>query len=258
VRSELRLVAFLFPLAALAMPAPASAQAYPPPYPFPYVAESNLRVNVKPKEAAVYVDGFFAGKVEEFDGSLQRLHLLPGEHEIVVYLEGYRSLKQHLYLGPNATRTMTGALEKLGPGEAQEPEPRPADIDRERPEPPDEATRTPSTRQATPPRPPMPPREPAQPREPGTQPLPPSGPRTQPAEPSRFASLSIRIRPGGGEILIDGERWEGPDNDERLIVQVPEGHHVIEVQRDGYERFTTEIDVRRGETTPVSISLQRR
>jgi hypothetical protein len=174
-----------------------------------------------------------------------------------VYLEGYRSLKQHLYLGPSATRTMTGSLEKLSPGEAQEPEPKPSEIDQERREPPDEATRMPPPRQPAPPRAPTPPREPAQPREPGTPP--PSAARAQPLQESRFASLSIRIRPGGGEIAIDGERWEAPGNsDERLIVQVPEGHHVIEVQRDGYERFTTEIDVRRGETTPVNISLQRR
>ena len=258
MRSELRLVACLIPLAALAMPAPASAQAYPPPYPFPYVAESHLRVNVKPSQASVYVDGFFAGKVAEFDGSLQRLHLLPGEHEVVVYLEGYRSLKQHLYLGPNATRTMTGSLEKLSAGEAQEPEPKPSEIEPERREPPDEATRMPPPRPSTQ-RAPMPPREPAQPGDPRTQPPPPAAPRALPPEESRFASLSIRIRPGGGEILIDGERWEGPASaDERLIVQVPEGHHVIEVQREGYERFTTEIDVRRGETTPVTISLQRR
>ena len=252
MRSELRLVAFLLPLAAFAMPAPASAQAYPPPYPFPYVAESNLRVNVKPKEAAVYVDGFFAGKVSEFDGSLQRLHVLPGEHEIVVYLEGYRSLKQHLYLGPSVTRTITGALEKLSPGEAQEPEPKPSEDARDRFEPPNEATRMP------PPRQPAPPRAPTQPRDPRTQPLPPAPARPEPADESRFASLSIRIRPGGGEVLIDGERWEGAGTDERLIVQVTEGHHVIEVERDGYERFRTEIDVRRGETTPVNISLQRR
>ena len=97
---------------------------------------------------------------------------------------------------------------------------------------------------------------PGQPGDRRDQPPPSAGPRALPPEESRFASLSIRIRPAGGEILIDGERWEGPaSTDERLIVQVPEGHHVIEVQREGYERFTTEIDVSRGETTPVTHQL---
>ena len=122
--THVRLVALLFPLLAVMTPAQASAQwrGYPPIYP-PYPAyryaypESSLRVTVTPKDASVYVDGYFAGKVEEFDGRLQRLHVTPGEHEIVVYLEGYRSLTQRLYLSPNATRTIEGTLEKLAAGE---------------------------------------------------------------------------------------------------------------------------------------------
>ena len=67
------------------------------------------------------------------------------------------------------------------------------------------------------------------------------------------------MQPSGAVVRIDGERWDGPANgDERLIVQVPEGHHVIEVEREGYDRFTTELDVRPGETTPVNINLRRR
>ena len=84
---------------------------------------------------AVYVDGYFAGKVDEFDGKLQRLHVEPGEHEIVVYLDGYRSLRQRLYLSPNSTRTIDGRLEPLREGDVQEPPPQPTedemDLDRE-------------------------------------------------------------------------------------------------------------------------------
>ncbi|HUR33756.1 MAG TPA: PEGA domain-containing protein [Vicinamibacterales bacterium] len=232
------------------MPTLAVAQwRYPPLYP-PYGAyryaepESNLRVNVKPREASVYVDGYFAGKVEEFDGRMQRLHVLPGEHEIVVYLEGYRSLKQRLYLSPNATRTIDGSLEKLGPGDPPEPQPQPDERDRAS-APPDEGYR-------------QPPRGPVGRRGPADRPPPRRAPRAEPGEPSRFASLSIRVQPGGAVVRIDGERWDGPSGDERLVVQVTEGHHTIEVEREGYDRFTTEIDVRRGETTPVNISLRRR
>jgi hypothetical protein len=251
VRTKLQCIALLLPVAALSLPVPAAAQwVYPPPYPgYVYARpESNLRLNVKPKEASVYVDGYFAGKVEEFDGQWQRLHVVPGQHEIIVYLEGYRSLKQKLYLGPNATRTMTGKLEKLAAGEEQEAEPQPEpDVDRRGP--PIDAYRVPPDRAPMPMMPPGP----------TDQPPPGRGPRTAPGEPSRYASLSIRVQPGGGALLIDGERWDGPtSDDERLIVQVPEGRHTIEVDRDGYDRFTTEVDVRRGETTPVNIALRRR
>ena len=62
---------------------PRSAHAqlrYPPLYPaYRYAApESDLRINVKPREASVYVDGYFAGRVEDFDGAFQRLHATPG------------------------------------------------------------------------------------------------------------------------------------------------------------------------------------
>ena len=238
---------------AVATPAVAGVQwRYPPIYP-PYggyyrygAPESSLRVNVKPSDASVYVDGYFAGKVEEFDGRFQRLHVLPGEHEIVVYLEGYHSLRQRLYLSPNSSRTLDGDLTKLGPSDPPEQPPQPSDIERGEPEeggPPMPFPRGPVTRRAPTDQPPPPPR-----REAGA-------PR---AAQNRFASLSLRVQPSGTAILIDGERWDGPSDNERLIVQVPEGHHVIEVEREGYEHFTTEIDVRRGETVPVNISLRRR
>jgi hypothetical protein len=65
----------------------------------------------------------------------------------------------------------------------------------------------------------------------------------------------IRVQPSGADILIDGERWQGPEGDERLIVQVSEGPHRIEVQKAGYRPFTTEIQARRGETVPVNVAL---
>jgi hypothetical protein len=66
------------------------------------------------------------------------------------------------------------------------------------------------------------------------------------------------VQPSGATVLVDGERWAGPSGpDERLIIQLPEGHHRVEVERDGYERFVTDIDVRPTETAPLNISLTR-
>lgn len=119
---------------------------YPPyPGPYPYGSyrymspEAELKVQVTPKEASVYVDGYFAGTVDEFDGAFQRLRVLPGQHEIVVYLEGYRSIKEKLYLGPNTSRKLERAMEKLAPGEPNEPKPEPIAP----PEPPQQEPRDP-------------------------------------------------------------------------------------------------------------------
>jgi len=69
---------------------------YPPPYPYhSYRMDpgASLRIEVKPQEAEVYVDGYYAGIVDDFDGVFQRLPVTPGEHEIELYLDGYRSVR---------------------------------------------------------------------------------------------------------------------------------------------------------------------
>jgi hypothetical protein len=255
-------MAFLLSLTALMAATPASAQ-WRYPYPGYYAPpmwrvappESNLRLKIKPKDASVYVDGFFAGKVDDFDGAFQRLHVAPGQHELVIYLEGYRSLRRRLYLSANATRTIDGSLERLASGQAQEPPPQPAP--EARMQAPDQGDRMPPPPDGGYRRPP--PRGPI--GRPGPTDQPPPPPRRAQrdgADASRYASLAIRVQPDGAKVLIDGESWDGPSGDERLIVQVAQGHHVIEVDRDGFEHFQTELDVRSGETRQVNISLRRR
>jgi hypothetical protein len=67
--------------------------------------------------------------------------------------------------------------------------------------------------------------------------------------------LVIRVQPAGADILIDGDRWSGPDGDERLLLQVSEGTHHIEVRKSGYRSFAADVPIRRGETTPLNVSL---
>ena len=241
-------------LAAVVSPTAARAQLrYPPTYPYPAsrygFAEADLRIKVKPKDASVYVDGYFAGKVEDYDGAFERLHVEPGQHEITVYLDGYRSLRQRLYLSPNSTRTIDGVLEKLLPGDPAEPLPQPAvQPDRQDPG----AGRPPIVggAQRRPPQPPPNAGGRPQPNASGRQPPSPNA--------SRFGTIAVQVQPAGTTVFIDGEKWDGPkDADERLIIQVPAGHHRVEVERDGYERFVTEIDVRGSDTTPVNVSLTR-
>ena len=223
------------------LPADAHAQfRYPMPYPFGayrYGPESDLRIDVTPKEAAVYVDGYFAGTVDEFNGTFQRLHVMPGEHEIVIYLDGYRSIRERRYLSPNATRKIVGTLTRLAPGETPEPAPQPA-------EPPNSPSGSPAGRGV--------------PRR-GRAPLPPEpgpGAAARPRD-AQGATLMIRIQPADADVLIDGERWRGPGGDDRLVVQVTGGRHRIEVRKEGYEPFTTEVDVRGGESVPLNVSLPR-
>lgn len=255
VRSHTYFAVLSVALALVVPSTPAHAQfRYPPMYPYPYpgyrtgVGESDLRLKVKPKEASVYIDGYLAGRVEEYDGTFERLHVEPGQHEVIVYLEGYRSLRQRLYLSPNATRKIEGELEKRAPGDPGEPVPQPT-VQPARPGP---ATNRQSpivgrgTRRPPPPSAPQPPAA--------------DSDRDRSGSPgsSRFGTISIAVQPSGATVFVDGEKWTGPaGRDERLIIQVEQGHHRIEVERNGYERFVTEIDVRGGDTAPLDVSLTR-
>lgn len=199
---------------------------YPAPYPYgwypvAYAQTADVRFLVTPKEAAVYVDSFYAGIVDDFNGFFQRLSFPPGEHEIVLYLPGYRTVRQRLYLTPGSTIKLRYTMEKLLPGESSEPPP-------SAPPPPS----------GTPP--------------PGR--FPPPAPGTA-ARATAFGTLAIRVQPPDAEVLIDGEPWRSPESGERLMVHVGEGTHHVEIRKAGYRRFITDVQVRRGDTTPLNVSL---
>jgi len=68
-------------------------------YPYPYVAvhpSAQLRVKGVPKETQVYVDGYLAGTA----GSIATT---PGGHTITLFLPGYRTVTQNVYVRPGST-----------------------------------------------------------------------------------------------------------------------------------------------------------
>lgn len=214
-------------------------------YPYDYVAGgSSLKVNVEPKTAEVYVDGYLAGIVDQFDGMFQSLSVEPGEHEITVYQPGYRSIVQRLYMSPGATLRIKGVLEKLAPGEPEEPRPQPT---YQLPQ---------ADAQVNPPQ---------GYRDPAPQALPPAAPPADrpaaesypPPGDSRYGQVAIRVQPADAEVFIDGEPWRTQQGVERLVVQLAAGTHRVEIRKEGYDSFVTAVEVRRGETAVLNVSLSR-
>jgi hypothetical protein len=74
-----------------------------------------LRLKVKPSDASVYVDGYFAGEVDEFDNIFQRLPIEPGPHRIEVRADGYEPLLFEVRIFPGRTLTYRGDLKRLSP-----------------------------------------------------------------------------------------------------------------------------------------------
>jgi hypothetical protein len=76
-------------------------------------AEAGLKLKVKPSDAQVFVDGYFAGQVDEFDGAFQRLPMKAGTHKIEIRAPGYAPLTFDITVERFQTTTYKGELQKL-------------------------------------------------------------------------------------------------------------------------------------------------
>ncbi len=78
-----------------------------------YGDEGSLRLKIKPRDASVYVDGYFAGRVDDYDGVFQRLTIEPGPHRIEVRADGFESLMFEVRIQPDRTITYTADLKPI-------------------------------------------------------------------------------------------------------------------------------------------------
>ena len=177
---------------------------------------------MQPRDAEVYVDGNRAGIVDNYDGVFQRLRLRPGEHEIVLYLDGYQTIRERRYFNPGSAHTIRHAMRPLAPGEVAEPPP-PASSQPER----RDQSGTPS---------PAPLKE----------------------APAPFGTLSIRVQPADVEMLIDGERFTGSASEKPVAVQLATGRHKIEIRKDGYQSYVQDVLISRDRTLTINVNLTRR
>jgi PEGA domain-containing protein len=219
------------------------------------------RLQVTPRETEVFVDGYFAGVVDDFDGFSQRLRLEPGEHEVTLFLEGHRPLTRRMLFTVGQTFKIQHEMEPLGAGEPppQRPVPtakpsapartrygRPGQPGRQGPDP---ATAAPGDRDVDvdvePMGPPPPPRD-ARPRM--ERPAPPDEPR------GGSGTLSIRVQPEDAEVLVDGEAW-ARSGGERLVVALAPGVHRLEVRRNGHETYSGLVRIRPGVATTLNVAL---
>jgi hypothetical protein len=86
----------------------------------------DMKTEVKPKQTEIYVDGYYAGVADDFDGVFHRLHTSAGGHAITLRLDGYRTITENVYVTAGSTTKVKATLEKLAPGEVSSPVPVPA------------------------------------------------------------------------------------------------------------------------------------
>lgn len=51
-----------------------------------------VRIDIGERDAEVYVDGYYAGIVDDFDGALQQINLEPGPHHLEIVREGFEPM----------------------------------------------------------------------------------------------------------------------------------------------------------------------
>ena len=72
---------------------------------------AGIRIDVTPNDAQVYVDRYYAGVVDDYDGIFQRLTVRPGPHLLDIRKPGYRSLVFEVNLVPGESITYRRTME---------------------------------------------------------------------------------------------------------------------------------------------------
>jgi hypothetical protein len=75
--------------------------------------QGNLKLKVKPRTAKVYVDGYFVGYVDQFDGSFQKLPLNGGRHKVEIKADGFETAEFDVLITPDQTVTFQGELKRI-------------------------------------------------------------------------------------------------------------------------------------------------
>ncbi len=185
----------------------------------------SVRVLVDPAEARVYVDGYYAGTVDDFDGLFQRLNVSSGRHEIALKLEGHKTHRMRVYVAPDSTLKLHYELEK-GVGESFE------DLSKDAPESEarrdEELDRRWSENEA----------------------------RAEKDELTAIGGrLELSIRPEDASVYVDGA-FRGSAGEASTLRLAP-GRHRIEIVRPGYKTLEKEVEVAPGQTTNVKVELER-
>jgi hypothetical protein len=213
----------------------------------------SVRILVDQPKARVYVDGYYAGEVDDFDGMFQRLYVAPGEHDITVKLEGYLTHNFAVHVPQEGTLKLRWEMQsgeghdgtgdptlapprrearaprydsgedRYGEREAERDRYREGDRDREREA---ESDRSVSVERA----------------------------------PSADAgvglgSVRFEVRPSDASIYVDGS-FRGTGRDLRSL-ELRAGPHRIEIVKPGYRTYERELTVDAAAYVDLAVELEK-
>jgi hypothetical protein len=89
---------------------------------YPHIT-AEIKLDVKPDRAAVFVDGVFLGHVAEFNGIGKALLVAPGKRRVTISLPGYQPFETDIELVANQKSTIKTELVNGGPAAGIAPPP---------------------------------------------------------------------------------------------------------------------------------------
>lgn len=195
-----------------------------------YRDTASIRTLVDPERTNVFVDGYYAGTVDDFDGLFQRLHVSPGRHDIAFKLEGYRTYVVRVYATSDHTIKIRHDMDKGSGPDAVE------DLTGGREEPPYRIARDDDR---------VPPRDGARPEL----------EREDDRQARDVGTLRVDVRPDDASIYVDGQFFGTARRASSLTL--PAGRHRVEVVRPGYRTVERDVEIRPGRSETVTIDLER-
>jgi hypothetical protein len=83
-----------------------------PPMPSQRALIGGLQLDVDPRRALVYADGWYVGLVDEYSGYYRHLDIDAGWHTIEILAPDYEPLIVDVVIAPGRTTTYRGTLER--------------------------------------------------------------------------------------------------------------------------------------------------
>ncbi len=189
----------------------------------------SLRLQVVPEKTRVYVDGYYAGIVDDFDGLLQRLYLPPGRHDVTLKLEGHRSHTFKVYVPIDQTIKVHHEMVQGAGDETVDVVGTPMDYARAE-------TRDEGRRR----------------RDYGRED---DDDVDDGLDRQNSGSLRLRVRPADASVYVDGKFHGAAGNLESLVLRP--GRHRVEVVRPGFRTVEREVEVDRGRSAELEVELEK-
>jgi hypothetical protein len=213
-----------------------------------YRDTGSVRLLVDERKARVYVDGYYAGIVDDYDGLFQRLHISPGHHDITLKLEGYKTHNFSVYVPYDGTLKLRWEMEHgeghdgtgdptLAPPrregrparyEGEDYERRDAERERARDEARLEDREGVALSEAE---------------------------RSSREEPVGSGTVRFEVRPSDASIYVDGA-FQGTGRDLRQL-ELKAGSHRVEIVKPGYRTYERDVTVAAAEFVDLNVELER-